>query len=837
MSSYNHFGCKWRGGPFNGGNCLGCSSVGSGNEFVYDPNPYSYNEIPNFFNQPPQHQYETYSCEYCGRIPHPGFDCQKCYTPVKILVMTNLHFILRVSHISLTIMRYVEVHIIIMIVKQGTRPSIKKGTHPSIIRVLVTIKILMITILYFILQISNNSLTVVRSVKGLHYSSDCQTKNQLIYEPTPGNNYDFSYFDQPPQYHIDHYHGACKHPLNGGEVISIILVKEIDEFIKSSVDDLVLIPKESEVTSDSNYECDMPVNTPLPMTNVREEDFDINSPLGEQVVDFLMKNEDVAGLPRHLVKQLFSHLVKNLSSTKRMCNEPLGDDLKLRSYDVTFSNSLFDFNDDFTLCNDNLLFDEEFEDISSLDPPKSTPFNYEPLGNPDSVSRSLETSDLILEELTTNIGLDDSIPTKIDDRYYDSKGDILFLEHLLIEETFSDLTPAVLPKKSTLVTPPPASKQFSLKKVDIFDHFFSLTQSDGEPEGSDDYTEVPFDDEQLLRQHNIAQVTPPAYTPSLPFLATMEPANTLLMGESEVTSDSNYECDMPVNTPLPMTDVREEDFDINSPLGEQVVDFLMKNKDVAGLPRHLVKQLFSHLVKNLSSTKRMSNEPLGDDLKLRSYDVTFSNSLFDFNDDFILCNDNSLFDEEFEDISSLDPPKSTPFNYEPLGNPASVSRSLETSDLILEELTTDIGLDDSIPTKIDDRYYDSKGDILFLEHLLIEETFSDPTPAVLPKKSTLVTPPPASKQFSLKKVDIFDPFFSLTQSDGKTREPNETLVRKVKQLRRDNILISNLEGNLSENPNLLGKQEQDTTSNKTKNQGLRLIGLGAKANGGLRWRF
>ncbi|GKE08661.1 hypothetical protein Tco_1412212, partial [Tanacetum coccineum] len=125
---------------------------------------------------------------------------------------------------------------------------------------------------------------------------------------------------------------------------------------------------------------------------------------------------------------------------------------------------------------------------------------------------------------------------------------------------------------------------------------------------------------------------------------------------------------------------------------------------------------------------------------------------------------------EFEDISSLYSPKSAPLNYEPLGNPDSVSRFLETSDLIVEELTADIGLDDSIPTEIDDGYYDLEGDILFLEHLLIEETFFNPTPTVLPKKSTLpVTSPPASKQFSLMEVEIFDPFFSLTQSGGKTR--------------------------------------------------------------------
>ncbi|GJV31357.1 hypothetical protein Tco_1391757 [Tanacetum coccineum] len=82
MSSYNHPGCPYCEGPFNGGNCPSRSSIGSGNEFVYDPNPYSYNETPNFFNQPPQHQYETYSCEFCGGNSHPGFDCQTGNTPV-----------------------------------------------------------------------------------------------------------------------------------------------------------------------------------------------------------------------------------------------------------------------------------------------------------------------------------------------------------------------------------------------------------------------------------------------------------------------------------------------------------------------------------------------------------------------------------------------------------------------------------------------------------------------------------------------------------------------------------------------------------------------------------
>nr|GEZ77226.1 hypothetical protein [Tanacetum cinerariifolium] len=91
----------------------------------------------------------------------------------------------------------------------------------------------------------------------------------------------------------------------------------------------------------------------------------------------------------------------------------------------------------------------------------------EPLGNSDSMSRSIETSDLILEELTTEIGIDDSIPTKIDDGYYDSERDILIFEHFLNEDTSSDLSPASLPiESSLLVLPLPNFKQTCLREVE-----------------------------------------------------------------------------------------------------------------------------------------------------------------------------------------------------------------------------------------------------------------------------------------------------------------------------------------------------------------------------------
>nr|GEU38287.1 NAC domain-containing protein [Tanacetum cinerariifolium] len=308
-------------------------------------------------------------------MEHTIYDQSPCHN--QDFGYANLYFIHQVSNISLTVVRSVEVPIIALIVKPGTRLS---------------------------MSIPLSTLNSMRRDFGTYILEPIV--NSIVYKERDDDIKVTLYED---------YMEPTDTLLMGDKVISTITIREIDKLIKFSVDDLVSIPKEPKVTSDSNFECDMP--TPLPTTDVRKEDFDINSSLGEQVVNFLMENEDVASFPRHLVKRLFSHLVKKLSSTKRMSDEPLGDDSKPRSYDVTFSNPLFDFNDEFTLCNDNPLFDEEFEDISILDPPKLTPLNYEPFGNPNSVSRSLETSDLNLEELTAEIGLDDSIPTEIDDGY------------------------------------------------------------------------------------------------------------------------------------------------------------------------------------------------------------------------------------------------------------------------------------------------------------------------------------------------------------------------------------------------------------------------------------
>ncbi|GKA05691.1 hypothetical protein Tco_0684811 [Tanacetum coccineum] len=194
-----------------------------------------------------------------------------------------------------------------------------------------------------------------------------------------------------------------------------------------------------------------------------------------------------------------------------MSDEPLGDDSKPISYVVIFLNSLFELNDDYTLCYDNPVFNDEFEDINIdlllgehldtlstgdreidfnpsrdleefrrllADDPVPVPRVFDkPLGNSDSMSRSSETSDLF-EELLAEIGLDDSIPIGIGDRYYDLEGDILFFKQLLNEDTSSDVSPTLIPtESSSLVLPLLDPRQVCLREVERFDPLFSLTQS------------------------------------------------------------------------------------------------------------------------------------------------------------------------------------------------------------------------------------------------------------------------------------------------------------------------------------------------------------------------
>ncbi|GJT53542.1 hypothetical protein Tco_0988596 [Tanacetum coccineum] len=206
----------------------------------------------------------------------------------------------------------------------------------------------------------------------------------------------------------------------GDEDLSTIPKKELDEFIKSSVKDLVPIPSESEDTSDGDSECDF----------------------------------------------------------------PFGDNF------VTFSNPLFDVNDDFIFSDNESLPKED--DIESKDSYVSNFDKPALLVTPFSDANKDECFDPGGEIDEIDAFLDMDISTDIENGYHDSEGDIIYLESLLIKDTIPNLPPEVFLDRDprSLEDEPDKDDLKNIVKVfdpGIWEIIFSPT-----------YVKLPFEDRHYL---------------------------------------------------------------------------------------------------------------------------------------------------------------------------------------------------------------------------------------------------------------------------------------------------------------------------------------------------
>ncbi|GKB54027.1 hypothetical protein Tco_0904780, partial [Tanacetum coccineum] len=117
----------------------------------------------------------------------------------------------------------------------------------------------------------------------------------------------------------------------GDEDLSTIPKKESDEVIKSSVEDLVPILSESEDTSGSDSECDLPLCDDFSPINIpKEKCMTFSNPLFDLNDDFTSSNDE------------------SLSDE----DVPLEDNVKI------YSNLLFEFDDEYISSDLNPLFDE-----------------------------------------------------------------------------------------------------------------------------------------------------------------------------------------------------------------------------------------------------------------------------------------------------------------------------------------------------------------------------------------------------------------------------------------------------------------------------------------------
>ncbi|GJU31296.1 hypothetical protein Tco_1174885 [Tanacetum coccineum] len=205
----------------------------------------------------------------------------------------------------------------------------------------------------------------------------------------------------------------------GNEELSTIPKKESNEVIKSSVEDHVLIPSESKDTFGSDSKCDLPsYNDFYPINVFEEKSMTFSNPLFDSNDDFTSSDDE------------------------SLSNEDVPEDnIKI------YSNPLFEFDDEYISSDINPLFDEVIENIESKDSYVSNLDEPALLVTPISDANEDECFDPGVKIDEIDAFLDIDVSTNIKNSYHDSKGDIIYLESLLINDTIPNLPP-----KCTLLT-------------------------------------------------------------------------------------------------------------------------------------------------------------------------------------------------------------------------------------------------------------------------------------------------------------------------------------------------------------------------------------------------
>ncbi|GKA22997.1 hypothetical protein Tco_0708959 [Tanacetum coccineum] len=226
------------------------------------------------------------------------------------------------------------------------------------------------------------------------------------------------------------------------EHLDTILETKSDELIKSSVEDLVQIPSESEDSSDG--ECDLPPYD----DSSKNHDLTFSNPLFDIDEDFTSSDES------------FSE-----------------EDVPIKNFKNS-SNPLFDLDEEITSTKVDQIDDEVLENTNSIPPGIEYPcFNaesdlLESLLQQDTLINDSQKIDSLLDEFAGELTLLHSIPPGIDDVNLDPKGDILFLESLLYDNS-SPRPPKEFnsknPTESFSSSPTPVEDSDSImEEIDIF---------------------------------------------------------------------------------------------------------------------------------------------------------------------------------------------------------------------------------------------------------------------------------------------------------------------------------------------------------------------------------
>nr|GEU37759.1 hypothetical protein [Tanacetum cinerariifolium] len=241
----------------------------------------------------------------------------------------------------------------------------------------------------------------------------------------------------------------------GDEHFSTIPEMESDELIKSSVENLVPIPSEYEVTSDNESECDVPVNdesSPIFMTFSNplfdcNDDFTSSDDESLSNEDFSMENFKIYSNPLFDDEEFISNKIdSHYFNAKSNLIEYLPD------RDTLFDSSpKFDYLEELfgelmptSIINEERIKREHEEYISLMEKLLTINSFPRPMENfhANTIIETLPTSlilvedsDSLREEINIFTGTDDLMPPGIKSDDYDSKGDFHFLEELLSNDS------------------------------------------------------------------------------------------------------------------------------------------------------------------------------------------------------------------------------------------------------------------------------------------------------------------------------------------------------------------------------------------------------------------
>ncbi|GJR01419.1 reverse transcriptase domain-containing protein [Tanacetum coccineum] len=257
-------------------------------------------------------------------------------------------------------------------------------------------------------------------------------------------------------FHVD------KHPQKHANEL-IKMINFIDLSCEDSFGEVLRLKKSNHFLSSST--------TPLSDSSPSLTSFETRDSLLEEFADelalldpFPLKNEDVdVEVELREIEWLLNRdLSTNFSTTIMIdhnlekftdefalaCLPPPGDDESFLKEDVqeenfqVYSNPLFEFDDSYNSSNINPIFKEMLEDVESKD---SNVSNFD---EPVLLNTPLFDEDECFDSGGDNDEIDACLAIKISkyikEGYYDSKGDVFYLDRLLIDNTTHNLFPEVL---------------------------------------------------------------------------------------------------------------------------------------------------------------------------------------------------------------------------------------------------------------------------------------------------------------------------------------------------------------------------------------------------------